>query len=258
MTNPLTGIDLMISRGPALDAIVRAVETIGNIERAALKLPGEPNEKVLPFLEHSAWAAIDAYAAGDFGFKVALYARTPRDYHAIALSFAKQLNVLVAWPDERTLAMTAFSACEPDGPEFDVACDDCEPDGFTLRRLTTKVTRGDVDHIVANALWLQPHSATQRSDVFVRALNNDLDFDLRAVDDAILDAVRDLGERGVRMNHADLQFDLRRHYPPIVPTLIRRILGRDVTAPDLFFTEIADAIWKAVPIEHKTGPGGST
>jgi elongation factor P hydroxylase len=257
-TAALTGIDLLIARGPDLDAVVQAVESIANIERAALKLPGEADDKMIEILDHASWAAIHIYSGGDFGFKVDLYGRNTHDYQAIAQQFAEQLQVLVAWPDERTMAMTAFIACEPNGTQYDVACDDCEPDGLTFRRLPTKLTRGDVDHIFANALWLQPHSATQRSDVFVRALNNDLDFDLRAVDDAILDAVRDLGERGVPMNHADLQFNLRRYYPPIVPTLMRRMLGRDVTATDLFFTEIADAIWKAVPIEHKTGPGGTT
>jgi hypothetical protein len=47
---PVTGIDLLIARGPDLDAVVRAVETIGHIERAALKRPDEPDEKLLEFL----------------------------------------------------------------------------------------------------------------------------------------------------------------------------------------------------------------
>jgi hypothetical protein len=251
VTSPLTGIDLLIARGPDLDAVVRAVETVGQIERAAFKLPDEPDEKILPFLGHGSWAAIDAYSAGDFGFKVDLYGRTSRDYHAIAQSFAKQLNVLVAWPDERTQAMTAFIACEPDGAEYDVACDDAEPDGFTLRRLTTKLSRGDVNRTLSDALWLQPHRVEQRYEIYDRALNNELDFDLRAIDDAILDAVRELGERGIPMNHADLRFDLRRHYPRILPALVRRMFGRNVRAPDLYFDDIASAIWKAVPANFK-------
>jgi hypothetical protein len=250
---PITGIDLLIAHGPDLDTIVRAVGTIASIERAALKLPDEPDEKILPFLDHGSWSVIDAYSAGDFGFKLALYGSISRDYHAIARIFAKQLQSLVAWPDERTRAMTAFIACEPDGTEYDVTCEDAAPDGFTLRRLTTKLTRSNVDDVVANALWLQPHSATKRRDVFVRALNNELDFDLRAVDDAILDAVRDLGEGGVPMNHTDLRFNLRHYYPPIVPMLLRRMLGRTFSAPDLPFDVIAEANWNAIPTNFKTG-----
>lgn len=257
MKGPLTGIDLLIARGPDLDAVVRAVETIGQIERAAQKLPDEPDEKVLPFLDDDSWAAIGAYSGGDFGFKVDLYGRTPRDYHAIAQSLARHLNVRVAWPDERTQAMTAFIACEPDGSEYDVACDDCEPDGFTLRRLSTKLTRGDVNRTLGDALWLQPHSVEQRYEIYDRALNNDLDFDFPAIDDAILDSVRELGERGIPMNHADLHFELRRYYPRILPTLVRRMFRRNVLAPNLFFDDIASAIWNAVPDDFKSETGSS-
>ena len=69
-THPITGIDLLIARGPDLDDVVRAVETIAGIERFALKLPDEPDEKNVDILEHANWAAIDAYAGGDFAFKV--------------------------------------------------------------------------------------------------------------------------------------------------------------------------------------------
>jgi hypothetical protein len=253
MQSPLSGIDLLIARGPELDVVVNAIETIGGIDREAIKLPDEPDEKVLPFLDHGSWSAIDAYSAGDFGFKVPLYGRATRDYHAVALSFAEQLSVLVVWPDERTQAMTAFIACGADGAETDVALDDCEPDGFTLRRLTTKLTHGELNGVLSDALWLQPHSAAGRSQLYVRALNNDLDFDLRAIDDAILDTVRDLGERGIPMKHADLKFDLRRYYPRLLPTLTRRMLGHNVSGPDLFFDHIASAIWNAIPAGFKTG-----
>jgi hypothetical protein len=258
MVSPLSGIDLFIARGPELDVVVNAIKTIGGIDREAIKLPDEPYEKVLPFLDHGSWAAIDAFSAGDFGFKVALYGRATHDYHAVALPVAKQLNVLVAWPDARTQAMTAFIACEADGTEHDVALDDCQPDGFTLRHLMTTLTRGDLNGVLSDALWLQPHNVKQRYELYDRALNNDLDFDLRAIDDAILDAVRELGERGIPMNHAEMQFNLSRHYPPVLPTLMRRMLGRTATAPDLFFDDIAGAIWKAVPPEFKTETGRST
>ena len=255
LTRPLSGIDVLIARGPDLEDVVRAVETIAGIESFAVKLPDESDAKNVAILEHEAWAAIDRYLSGDFAFKVALYGRIDRDYHAIARRFAEQLRILVAWPDERTLAAAAFIACGPDGNEFDIVCDDAEPDGFTYRRLSLPLTRNDVNIILANALWEQPHSATNKREFFTRALNNELDLDLRAVDDAILDAVRELGERGMAIIHADLHFDLRRFYPPFLPTILRRALGRDVTAPDLMFDDIAAPIWNAIPSDTEKTEG---
>ena len=98
-------------------------------------MPDEHGKKVLALLNHESWASVHAYSAGDFGFKLALDGRAPRDCLTIASQFARQLNVLVALPDERTLAVTAFIACGPDGIEFDIACDDAEPDGLTWRKI---------------------------------------------------------------------------------------------------------------------------
>ncbi len=129
-----SGLDLLIGRGPALDAVVCAIVAHGGIERAAVKLPHDPEETYLAVLEYPAWAVIHAYAAGDFGFKVDLDGRTPRDHHAIARKIAKALNTAVAWPDKRTLAPVAFILCAPDGAETDVGLDDVEPDGFAIGR----------------------------------------------------------------------------------------------------------------------------
>ena len=252
---PLSGIDLLIARGPDLADVVRAVETIAGIERFALKLPDDPDDKSVAILEHASWAAIDTYSGGDFAFKVVLYGRTNKDYHAIARKFASQLRIMVAWPDERTLAATAFTACGPDGIEFAIVCDDAEPDGLTFRRLTLPLTRHDVNAILTNALWLQPHSASKKSEFHSRPLNNELDLDLRAVDEAILDTVRELGERGIPMNHANLQFDLRRFYPPFLRTILRQMFGRNVAAPDLVFDDLANPIWSAIPSNAKVVTG---
>ncbi len=256
-TAPLTGIDLLIARGPDIGDVVRAVETIAGIERFALKLPDDSDDKSVDILEHASWAAIDTYAGGDFAFKVALYGRTTRDYLATARTFAEQLRILVAWPDERTLAVTAFVACGPDGTEFNIVCDDAEPDGLTFRRLTLPLTRDDVNGVLANALWMQPHSATNKREFYSRALNNELDLDLRAVDDAILDAVRELGVLGADIIHTNVRIDLRRFYPPLLRTILRRALGRDVPVPDLSFDDIANPIWNAIPYECKVATEGS-
>ena len=117
--------------------------------------------------------------------------------------------------------------------------------------MTAKITRGDVNGMLSNALWEQPHSAEQRYELYDRALNNELDFDLRAVDDAILDTGRQLQERGARIVEECFALQLRRYYPLVVPTLIRRILGREVSAPDLFFDDVAGAIWNAIPPANK-------
>lgn len=242
-----TGIDLLIARGPAFDDVVCAVETVAGIERGALKLPDDPGEKSTDILAHAAWASIDAYAGGDFAFKVALSGSTSRDYHDIARRLAIQLRVMVAWPDECTLAATAFVACKSDGIEFDIACVDAEPDGLTFRCLTLPLTRGDLNGVLSDALWRQRHSANERYEIYDRSLNNELDFNLCAVDEAILDTVRELGERGASLHHAGLQLDLRRFYPPPVRRLMRRAFGRSVSAPDLHFDEIVEAIWNAIP-----------
>ncbi len=257
ISRALAGIDLLIARGPDLDDVVRAVETIADIERFAIKLPDDPDETGITILEHDSWAVIHEYSGGDVAFKVALDGRTNGDYHAIARKFAEHLRILVAWPDERTAAVTAFIACGPDGKEFDIACDDAGPDGLTFRRLTLPLTRGDLNGILSDALWEQPHGAKERYEIYDRSLNNELNFDLRAVDEAVLDAVRTLGERGATLTHANLQLDLRHFYPPLVRTMLRRAIGRDVSAPDLTFDDIATAIWNAIPSHQKIERGAA-
>ena len=252
MISPLlTGIDLLITRGPDLDDVVRAVETIAGTDRAAIKFPDDADKKRVAILDHASRAAIDTYSGGDFAFKVALDGRGNIDYLDIAHKISKQLGVMVAWPDGRTLAATAFIGCEPDGFDYNLVCEDAEPDGLTFQRVTLPLTRGDLNGILSNVLWAQPHSAKQRYEIYDRSLNNELDFDLRAIDDAILDAVRELGARGARIMHANLHLDLRRFYPPILRTMLRRALGGNVSAPDLTFDDIAAAIWNAIPDDQK-------
>jgi hypothetical protein len=103
-----------------------------------------------------------------------------------------------------------------------------------------------------------PHSVKQRYENYDRALKNDLEFELPVIDAAFLDAVGELGWRGIPINHANLQFDLRRYYPPIYPTLMRCKAGLIVTAPDLYSDEITYAIWSAVPAAFKTETGEPT
>jgi hypothetical protein len=129
----MTGIDLLIACGPDLDAVVRVIVSVANIERTAIMLPGEPSDRLLEVLEHPYWAVIYTYDVGEFGFKVDLDGRSPRDYHTIGSQIARALNVCVAWPDERTLATAAFIVCAPDGIERAVSLVDTEPVGFAVQ-----------------------------------------------------------------------------------------------------------------------------
>jgi hypothetical protein len=131
----LSGIDLLITRGPTLDAVVVAIERAAGIARAAIHLAHDPRETNLTSLDHPAWAVVHEYAAGDFAFKVDLDGKVPRNYRAVARNIARCLRVPVAWPDERTLAATAFILCAADGSECETAIDDVSPDsieGFAI------------------------------------------------------------------------------------------------------------------------------
>jgi hypothetical protein len=119
-----SGIDLLISRGHKLEAVLLAIEGIAGIDRQAVYVNGEPNERYVSILNFPAWATVHTYAAGDFGFKVDLDATAPRDYEVLARGFAKALNCSIAWPDERTLATTAFKLCAADGSVHTVTIDD--------------------------------------------------------------------------------------------------------------------------------------
>jgi hypothetical protein len=129
----MTGIDLLIACGPDLDAVVRVLVSVANIERTAIMLPGEMSDRLLEVLEHPFWAAIYTYDVGEFGFKVDLDGRSPRDYHAIGSQIARALDVCIAWPDERTLATTAFILCAPDGSKRAVSLVDTELEGFAVQ-----------------------------------------------------------------------------------------------------------------------------
>jgi hypothetical protein len=129
----MTGIDLLIACGPDLDTVVRVIVRVANIERTAIMLPGELSDRILEVFEHPYWAVMYAYDVGEFGFKVDLDGRSPRDYHAIGSQIARALNVCTAWPDERTLATTAFILCAPNGSERAVSLVDTEPEGFAVQ-----------------------------------------------------------------------------------------------------------------------------
>jgi hypothetical protein len=119
-----TGIDLLISRGPKLEAVLLAIERIAGIESQAVHVSGDPEERYVSIVNFPAWATVHTYAAGEFGFKVDLDGTAPRDYVVIARGFANALNCSIAWPDERTFATTAFITCAPDGKVQAVMIDD--------------------------------------------------------------------------------------------------------------------------------------
>jgi hypothetical protein len=137
--NTQSGIDLLILRGPTLDAVVSAIARSAGIEPSAVKRPNEPYEKALRILDQPSWAVIYTYGAGDFAFKVDLDGTAPRDYCAIARGMAQTLNTAVAWPDESTLSATACVLCDAWGSERAIAIEDAAPgsvDGFVMRETT--------------------------------------------------------------------------------------------------------------------------
>jgi hypothetical protein len=73
-----SGIDLLISRGPALETVLLAIE--GVCQRCGM------------------------YRSS-----------TSRHAQRFTPMFANALNCSIAWPDERTFATTAFIICAPDG-----------------------------------------------------------------------------------------------------------------------------------------------
>jgi hypothetical protein len=127
-----SGIDLLITRGPTLDALVGAIERAAGVERIAIKLLHEPNEAYMRILNFPAWVVVNEYASGDFAFKIDLVGKAPRNYRSIAREIARDLDVTVCWPDERTLATTAWILCAPDGSERNVALGDTASDGFSI------------------------------------------------------------------------------------------------------------------------------
>ncbi len=119
-----SGIDILVSRRVSLEELVEAIADIAGIHRGAIKLPDDPESKVFEMLDSTYWAIIHAYPRGDFAFKADLDGRTPRDYISIAMALAKSLGVAVAWPDERTLAVTAAILCQSDGSTSSIAIND--------------------------------------------------------------------------------------------------------------------------------------
>jgi hypothetical protein len=129
-----SGIDLLIKGRPALGCFISALEAVAGIKPDAVKLPQDHEDKRLELFDHTAWAVVHAFEAGDFGYKIDLDGIEPQDYVTIARQLAQALNVAIAWPDETTLAATAFKICHPDGREHPVTLDDCAPDGFTVTK----------------------------------------------------------------------------------------------------------------------------
>jgi hypothetical protein len=146
-----SGIDLLIAGRPALSCIVGALVTVAGLTPDAIKLPTDGEDKHLTLFDHPAWAVVHAYEAGNFGYKLDLDGTEPRDYVSIARKLAQALNVAIAWPDETTLAATAFIMCHRDGGgEYPVAIDD--GDQIPSLKLMNRFAIGD--RVVKNpAMW---------------------------------------------------------------------------------------------------------
>ncbi len=127
----ISGVDILIARGPDLEKVILAIIAVAGVARPAIKI-SDAGQDDFSYLDHSRWAVLYRYLAGDFEFKVDLGARDPFNPVTIARQLAQWLGSPVAIPDETTLAATAFIVFHPGGWTSDVALKDVEPDGLAF------------------------------------------------------------------------------------------------------------------------------
>jgi hypothetical protein len=131
-------MDLMIRRGPSLDAVIAAVVEVGGVSRAAINVSADDDAEFRVQYDQPFWAVVHDYAVGDIAWKVDFDGRSPRDYTGIARAMAERLQTNVVWPDESTLSPIAATQCTPDGTISPVVIIDIEDDisfvvGFIIR-----------------------------------------------------------------------------------------------------------------------------
>jgi hypothetical protein len=122
----LTGIDVLIMRGPSLDDLISAIEISTGVPRNAIVQPDSLDDAYTVIMAHANWVVIHEFRDGDIGYKVAIDGEVPQNYVAIARRLGKALGAAIAWPDERTLSPTAFIRRMPDGSESSVTVDDLD------------------------------------------------------------------------------------------------------------------------------------
>jgi hypothetical protein len=120
----MQGIDILVIRGPSLDAIIGALQLAAGVPGIAICRPGDPTSQRLAVMAHTTWAVIHDYQHGDISYKIDLDGGELRDYVGIARSLGGALGTAVAWPDESTLSATAAILRTGDGSETQVTLDD--------------------------------------------------------------------------------------------------------------------------------------
>lgn len=122
----MQGIDILVIRGPSMDAIVSALQLAAQVPGVAICRPGDTASQRLAVMAHATWAVIHDYQHGDISYKIDLDGRELRDYLGIARSLGAALGTAVAWPDESTLSATAAILRAGDGSETQVMLEDFE------------------------------------------------------------------------------------------------------------------------------------
>lgn len=126
------GLDILIGRGPSLEAIVEVIMDLAGIPFSAIKTPDNSDAVALTIIGLPIWVVMHRYADGDFGHKIAFDAMTATDFHSIARQLSARLGVCVVWPDESTLSATASICHRRDGSEESISIDDSAVDGFII------------------------------------------------------------------------------------------------------------------------------
>jgi hypothetical protein len=129
----MSGIDIMILRGPTLDDIVAALATACGLSAADIIGPDEDIMKRLEVLERPLRAVILTFASGDCDFKVDIDGLTSRDYPALARSLAAALGHGVIIMDEDKPDPISAILLNPGAPDTRGHIEDAEPDGIWFR-----------------------------------------------------------------------------------------------------------------------------
>jgi hypothetical protein len=127
------GIDILILRGPSLEAIHEALATACGLTAAEIVGPDQDILDRLDVLQRPLRAKIFRLQGGDFDFKVDIDGLTPRDYLALARVFAIALGHGIVVPDESKPDPISSILLRAHEPDVLGSIEDAEPDGMWFR-----------------------------------------------------------------------------------------------------------------------------
>jgi hypothetical protein len=125
----MSGIDIMILRGPTLDDVYAALATACGLTKADIIGPDEDIMQRLDVLQRPLRAVILTLANGDCDFKVDIDGLTPRDFTALARSLAAALgHGVIIMAEDKPDPISAI-LLRPGAPNTHGYIEDAEPDG---------------------------------------------------------------------------------------------------------------------------------